>query len=345
MGQGAYILAPAGPVLTADETAFFRDAAPFGFILFQRNCITPDQLRRLTSDLRGAVGRDVPILIDQEGGRVQRMRAPHWREWMPPLDQVAAFSGSENGPENVSFSATRAMYLRGRLIGGELFAHGIDANCAPSADIAYPETHAFLKNRCYGADCETVTAMARACADGLADAGCLPVLKHAPGHGRATLDSHEAVPRISAPLGALEGTDFAAFRALSDLPMVMTAHIVVPDLDPDQPVTLSATAIRYLRDRLGLTQLMMTDDISMGALSGTLVDRAVAALAAGCDVILHCNGELDEMQSLAAAAGRLSESAAERADIAVSARRPPTDIDIQAAEAEFTALMNGASHA
>ena len=163
MGQGAFILAPTGPKLSPSEAAFFRAASPWGFILFQRNCKTPDQLRRLTSDLREAVGWNAPILIDQEGGRVQRMRSPHWAEWMPPLDQVETFSDSENGQR----SAGRAMYLRGLLIGTELVAHGIDVNCAPSADLAWPDTHEFLRNRCYGITPGQVAAMARACADGL----------------------------------------------------------------------------------------------------------------------------------------------------------------------------------
>lgn len=333
MGQGAYIFAPAGPSLDDLEKAFFRDADPWGFILFARNVDTPDQLRRLTASLRDAVGREAPILIDQEGGRVQRMRVPHWREWMPPLDQVER-TGSE-----------RAMYLRGRLIGAELLAHGIDVNCSPSADIAWPETHSFLRNRCYGTDAATVTAMARACAEGLMDAGCLPVLKHAPGHGRATLDSHLSLPRIAAPLSELAETDFAPFRALADLPMVMTAHIVLPEIDPEIPLTLSPEGIAYLRRELGLGGLLMSDDISMGALAGSIADRGCAAIAAGCDLVLHCNGDPREMEALAAALGPMSAAAIERADIALFCRRTPTDIDIRALESEFEALIEGAENA
>ena len=320
---GAYIFAPAGPTLLPEEAAFFRDAAPWGFILFQRNCETPEQLRRLTADLRESVGRPAPILIDQEGGRVQRMRAPHWREWLPPLDQVPAGS--------------RAMYLRGLLIGAELLAHGIDVNCAPSADIAWPETHPFLRNRCYGTDASTVATMARACAEGLMDAGCLPVLKHAPGHGRATLDSHEDLPRIDVPLADLETTDFAPFRALADMPMVMTAHIVLPEIDPETPVTQSDAGIALLRG-LGLNGLLMTDDISMGALTGTVRERSQKAVNAGCDLILHCNGDLAEMRSVAEI-GPMTPESGHRADIALARRRTPIDIDISAAEAEFQALM------
>jgi beta-N-acetylhexosaminidase len=330
---GAYILAPAGPELAASEAAFFREANPWGFILFQRNCVDPSQLRQLTADLRKTVGREAAILIDQEGGRVQRMRAPHWREWLPPLDQV------ERAP------STRAMYLRGLLIGAELLDHGINVNCAPSADIAWPDTHSFLRNRCYGTDAMTVARMARACAEGLMDAGCLPVLKHAPGHGRAVTDSHKALPRIDVPLAQLMNEDFAPFRALTDLPMFMTAHIVLPEIDPVTPVTQSQLGVTYLRSEIGLGGLLMTDDISMGALSGDLAHRATRALDAGCDLVLHCNGDLAEMELLAAAAGQMSDKAAKMADIALRARRTPTDIDISACEAEFKALIEGAENA
>ncbi|MEM7724723.1 MAG: glycoside hydrolase family 3 N-terminal domain-containing protein [Pseudomonadota bacterium] len=326
MTAGAYILAPAGPVLSKDEAAFFRDANPWGFILFQRNCEAPDQLRRLTADLRACVGRDAPILIDQEGGRVQRMRAPHWREWLPPLDQVAA--------------GTRAMYLRGLLIGVELVAHGVDVNCAPSADLAWPETHPFLKNRCYGKTPKDVSTMARACAEGLMDAACLPVLKHAPGHGRATQDSHETLPRITAPLSELTDTDFRPFRALADLPMAMTAHIVLPEIDPETPVTQSAAGIAYLRGEMGLTNLLMSDDISMGALAEDLESRVLKARDAGCDLILHCNGDLVEMR-IVAELGPMTPEAEHRAHIALYSRRTPIDIDIPSLEAEFRTLLQG----
>ena len=337
MGRGAYIFAPLGPVLSKEEADFFRAANPFGFILFQRNCETPDQLRRLTRDLRATIECEeaAPILIDQEGGRVQRMRAPHWQEWMPPLDQAQAFSTTPT-------SAARAMYLRGLLIGTELLSHGVDVNCAPSADLAWPETHPFLRNRCYGTTPDQVIAMARACANGLMDAGVLPVLKHAPGHGRATLDSHEGLPRIAAPMAELQTSDFAPFKALSDLPMVMTAHIVLPEIDPELPVTFSAPGLVYLRDTLGLNGLLMSDDISMGALTGTPSERAVRALQAGCDLVLHCNGNLAEMRAIAEAVGEMTFAARERADIAVQRRRTPIDIDIPALREEFDALIEGA---
>ena len=306
--------------------------------MFQRNCKSPDQLRRLTAALREAVGRNAPILIDQEGGRVQRMRAPHWREWMPPFDQVEALAGSGG----VSPAAERAIYLRGFLIGAELLAHGIDVNCAPCADVARPETHPFLRNRCLGSTAPVVTVMARALAAGLTDAGCLPVLKHAPGHGRATRDSHEDLPCIDASLAELVETDFLPFRELADLPMTMTAHVVLPEIDPERPVTLSRPGVTYLREELGLSGLLLTDDISMGALSGTVESRAASAHEAGCDLVLHCSGDLSEMSAIAAAVGDMSSSAQRLADIAFSARRHPLDVDICDFEAEFAALTQEA---
>ncbi len=338
MSKGAYIFAPSGPELGCREARFLFEAEPFGFILFRRNCESPGQLRRLVAALRDAVGRDAPVMIDQEGGRVQRMRAPHWREWMPPLDQVEALAGDGG----MSPEAERAMYLRGLLIGTELLAHGIDVNCGPCADVAWPETHPFLRNRCLGVTAAAVTAMARALAAGLTDAGCLPVLKHAPGHGRATRDSHQALPRIEASLADLTETDFLPFRELADLPVAMTAHVVLPEIDPDRPVTLSRAGVTYLREELGLSGQLMTDDISMGALSGTVEARAAAARHAGCDLVLHCNGDLSEMSAIASAVGPMSLSAASLADVAFSGRKRPLDVDISEIEAEFEALMRKA---
>lgn len=339
MPSGAYIFAPSGTELGPREARFFSEAQPFGFIMFQRNCKSPDQLRRLTAEIREAVGRNAPILIDQEGGRVQRMRAPHWREWMPPLDQVEALAGTGD----VSCAAERAMYLRGFLIGTELLAHGIDVNCAPCADVARPETHPFLRNRCLGSSAVVVTVMARALAAGLTDAGCLPVLKHAPGHGRATRDSHEALPRIDASLAELFETDFLPFRELAGLPMAMTAHVVLPEIDPERPVTLSEAGVTYLREELGLAGLLLTDDISMGALFGKVESRAASAHEAGCDLVLHCNGDLAEMSAIATVVGEMSSSARRMADIAFSGRKNPLDVDISDFEAEFAALTQEAN--
>ena len=210
------------------ERMFFRDADPWGFILFERNVSDADGTRALAESLREAVGRDAAILVDQEGGRVQRLRPPLGADWLPPLDHA----------RRAGDKAERAMYLRAVLIAAECRAVGIDANCAPCADIAGPGTHPFLRNRCYGTDAETVTRLSRATAEGHLDAGVLPVLKHVPGHGRATADSHKTLPRVEADLATLEATDFAPFRALGDLPLAMTAHLDMPALSPDT-VTVS----------------------------------------------------------------------------------------------------------
>ena len=317
-----------GPALGQGERAFFAETAPWGFILFARNIVSPDQLRRLTADLRDAVGRDAPIFVDQEGGRVQRLRAPHWREWQPPLDTVDAA-----GPD-----APLAMYLRARLIAAELHAVGIDGNCAPTVDIAGPLTHPFLRNRCYGSDLDTVVAVARAVAQGLLDGGVLPVMKHMPGHGRAMIDTHLELPRVTAAAEDLMHSDFAAFRALADLPLGMTAHIVFSAYD-DQPATCSAPMIRVIREDIGFGGLLMTDDLSMQALSGTLGERAAASRRAGCDVMLHCNGNADEMSSVVAASGVLAGAALARAEAALAARRTPDAADPKALDAELAQLL------
>ncbi len=329
LAAAAAILGCAGPVLTAAEAAFFREADPWGFILFARNVETPEQLRRLTGELRAAVGRDVPVLVDQEGGRVQRLRAPHWREWLPPLDEVARLAPR---------ARARGIWLRYRLIAAELRAAGIDACCAPGADLAGPDTHPFLRNRCFGADPADVTLAARAAAEGLMAGGVLPVVKHLPGHGRAAVDSHLHLPRVAADATALEATDFVPFRALSDLPVAMTAHVVFDAFDPARPATLSPDVVRVIRDRIGFAGLLVTDDLSMQALSGTLGDRAAAAIAAGCDVALHCNGERAEMEAVVAAAGPLTAAAAARAAAALARRGPGDAIDTASLEAEFEAL-------
>jgi beta-N-acetylhexosaminidase len=335
MALSATVLGCSGPQLTADEAAFYRDAAPWGFILFARNVETPDQLRRLTGDLRAAVGRDAPVLVDQEGGRVQRLRAPHWREYLPPLDQVAQTAGP---------AMERGIRLRYQLIAEELRAVGIDVDCAPSADIALADTHPFLRNRCFGEDAGTVIRAARACAEGLMAGGVLPVMKHMPGHGRATLDSHHELPRATAPLDVLEASDFKVFRALADLPMAMTAHIVFEALDPDRPATASPVVIRHIREKIGFGGLILTDDLSMQALTGSLGMRAARAVQAGCDIALHCNGKREEMEPVVAAAGTLSGAALARAEAALARRPAATAIDSQALVAELEALLGTSAH-
>ena len=313
----------AGTTLTAAERDFFRAADPWGFILFGRNVEGPDQLSRLTGDLRDALGRDAVITVDQEGGRVQRLRGPHWTDWPAPLDQAGA------GP--------RAMWLRYHLIGRELRAVGIDSNCAPTLDVAQADTHPFLLNRCLGSDPATVATLGRAAADGMLAAGVLPVMKHMPGHGRAVADSHHDLPTVTASQADLEAMDFAPFRALNDLPMGMTAHIRFTALD-DAPATASPRMIGLIRDRIGFDGLLMTDDITMNALSGSQAERAAASIAAGCDLVLHCNGTIAEMEPVVAAAGTLTPGAQRRADAALAQRRAPQDSDPVALMAEWRSL-------
>lgn len=328
MSAAAVIFGVEGLRLSADERAFLRQADPWGFILFARNVNNPAQLRDLTAELRETVGRNAPVLIDQEGGRVQRMRAPHWREYLPALDQMARTS-----------DPIRAQFLRNRLIAAELHDVGIDVNCAPLADLVEENTHPIMRNRLYGSDVQTVIAAARACADGLLAGGVLPVLKHVPGYGRAQVDSHLDLPRVDAPLDELRQRDFAPFRELADLPMAMTAHIVLSALDPDRPATVSPVVMDAVRRVIGYDGLVMTDDLSMQALSGTPAERAVAALAAGCDVVLHCNGQLAEMESIAAVVPQLSGRAQERAERALHWRRTPDPSDINAVQSELEVLL------
>ncbi|MCL3882837.1 glycoside hydrolase family 3 N-terminal domain-containing protein [Marivita sp. GX14005] len=325
---GAAIFGCDGARLSPDERAFFADANPFGFILFDRNLETPDQIRALTSDLRAALGRDAPILIDQEGGRVQRLRPPLARDWLPPLDHV----------ERLGPNAAEGMALRYTIIAAELRALGIDVNCAPMLDVARPETHPFLRNRCYGSDVDTVIRIGRAVADGLLAGGAAPVLKHLPGHGRAQMDSHLDLPRIDAPAEVLASTDFAAFRPFADLTMGMTAHLVYSALGETEPATTSPSMIARIRRDLGFGGLLMTDDISMQALTGTIPERGAAALAAGCDLVLHCNGDLAERVALMARIGSMSEAGQIRAEAALRARPQPAQVDISACAAKLAAL-------
>lgn len=330
---GATILDASGHRLSADEKALFRDVTPFGFILFARNIDTPDQVRALCDDFREAAGHDAVITIDQEGGRVQRLHAPTWREWLPPMEFVQAA-----GP-----NAAEAMYLRFRLIAHELYVLGIDSNCAPMVDVPGPETHEFLYNRCYGLDAASIAQMGQAANDGMLAGGVLPVIKHIPGHGRATADSHFELPRVNATRDALDRVDFAPFKALRDTPMGMTAHVVYDAID-GAPATLSKPMMQVIREDIGFDNLIMTDDISMKALSGSLADLSRDALVAGCDLILHCNGTLAERAEVAHAAGAMSDIAQSRALRALSYRQKPDDIDISALDAQLEVLLGKGVH-
>ena len=332
IGRMAAVFGCAGPVLLPDERDFFRQADPFGFIVFARNIENPDQIARLTASLRDAVGRNAPVLIDQEGGRVQRMRAPYWREWTPPLD--AAMAAGE--------AAARVLGLRARVMAEELRAVGIDANCAPVADIASAETHPFLRNRCYAETSAQVTKLARAVADAHLAAGILPVMKHLPGHGRATADTHHDLPMVTASRAELAAHDFAPFKALADLPMAMTAHIIFSAYDAQRPATQSPEMIRVIREEIGFAGLLVTDDLNMQALSGNLASRTRDAIKAGCDIALHCKGDMTEMQMVASEAGEMGAATHARATAALAWRNQYTPVDIAALEADLAAMGQGA---
>jgi len=341
MGARAVIFGLAGPELQAAERAFFADSAPWGFVLFARNVQSPAQLSRLTADLRDATGREVPVLIDQEGGRVARLGPPHWRRWQPVL---RLFDGAD---EDAALEATR---LRYRIIAGELAAMGIDVDCMPLLDVPVPGAHDVIGERALGRSAEAVARRGRAVCQGLRAGGVLPVIKHLPGHGRAAVDSHHQAPRVATPRATLEAVDFAAFRPLANEALGMTAHVVYEAIDRAHCATLSPAVIAAIRGEIGFDGLLMTDDVSMKALPGAMADRVTGALAAGCDVILHCNGDMAEMREIAThtplltgrAAGRAARAEAERAAIAHDAGE---DFDIGAAEARYSELTGERLHA
>lgn len=333
----AAIFGCAGPVLSGAERDFFRQVDPWGFILFARNIETPDQVRALTTALRDSVGRDAPILIDQEGGRVARLRPPQWRGWGPALDTADAAGLTED-------ERCEALRLRYALIGAELAGVGIDVNCAPLLDIRTPGAHDIIGDRALGTDADAVIRRGRAVHDGLLDAGVLPVIKHVPGHGRAGADSHLDLPVVDTPLAELAKTDFRPFAALADAPLAMTAHIVYPALDPDACATLSPIVIDHIRQTLGLTGLLMSDDLSMHALSGDFGQRTIRTLDAGCDLVLHCNGDMAEMQPIAAALRPLTPAAEARSTRALALRG--RDIDAPPLAERYAGLAEkGGIHA
>ena len=335
MAVRAYITGLAGTILSPPERAFVREREPWGFIIFKRNIGTPSQLSRLIASLRDTVGRDAPVLVDQEGGRVQRLGPPHW----PSYPSGAAYGRLY---DRDTADGIRAAYLGTRLIAADLAAVGIDVDCLPLADVPASGADPIIGDRAYGESAEKVAVLARAVADGLLAGGVLPVLKHIPGHGRATADSHHALPVVETDQETLRKSDFAAFRPLSDLPLGMTAHVVYTAIDPIAPATTSVTLVQdVIRGWLGFAGLLMSDDISMGALSGSIEGRARSAIAAGCDVILHCNGELAEMQAVASAVPVLTGEAASRADAALGRRGSVRkDDDLAALRAEWAVLVN-----
>jgi len=333
MAARAFIAGLAGLSISANERAFFRDAKPWGAIIFKRNVSTPAQLRELVRSFRDIVGWEAPVLVDQEGGRVQRLGPPHWPVYPPG----ARYSELYDRDPASGLAAAR---LAGHLIASDLRPLGIDVDCLPLADVPVAGGDPVIGDRAYGCDPAKVAAIAKAVAEGLEAGGVLPVLKHLPGHGRATADSHHKLPVVDTDRATLERTDFAAFSPLADLPLGMTAHVVFSAIDPVAPATTSVTIVRQvIRGLIGFKGLLMSDDVSMNALSGTIAERSGAALAAGCDVVLHCNGDLTEMSAVAGVVPELAGEAAIRADAALARRAAPEEFDTDVARKVFTQMV------
>jgi beta-N-acetylhexosaminidase len=332
----AVVLGCSGERITASERDFFAAAHPVGFILFRRNCSSPDQVRHLVGSLRGCIGRDdAPVLIDQEGGRVARLRPPHWRRY-PSAARLASLPAP---------SATTAARLGARLIADDLARLGITVDCLPVVDIPAAAADPVIGDRAYGNDTELVARLAGAVCAGLLDGAVLPVLKHIPGHGRARVDSHHDCPLVETSYEELANTDFVPFRALATMPWAMTAHIVYSAIDPTGPATLSSRVVtEVIRGEIGFDGVLVSDDLSMRALGGGLGERTRQALAAGCDLALHCNGDPGEMEEVVAAARPISQLTAARLGRGEAMRcgSPPNGFDRKEVEARFDALLAGA---
>lgn len=334
----AFTTGVAGKALGADERAFLRDARPAGLILFARNIETPAQVRRLVHDARDAIGEEILVLIDQEGGRVRRLRPPHWRE-IPEAARYRRLAGSNLAP------AATAARLVAQLTAAELRDLGITCNCAPVLDLPVAGSHEVIGSRAYGADVATVVDLGRAVIQGTMAGGVLPVVKHIPGHGRATADSHLALPNVTASRQDLEATDFAPFRALADCPAAMTAHVVYSAIDAEAPASTSARVHReIIRGHIGFDGLLMSDDLSMQALAASgLTARTAAVLAAGTDLALHCSGIPSEMTEVATGSRALDGRARERFDAALAVTRTVTPFDVAEAEACLAQVVSAGS--
>ncbi len=336
----AVIYTCAGPSLSAAERDFFADADPLGFILFDEQCESPEQIRDLVAAFRDAVGRaDAPVLIDQEGGRVARLKPPQWRA-APPAARFGELAGRDL---EKGLAAAR---LNARLLALELADLGINVDCAPVLDVPIPGSHDVIGDRAYSHDPAMVARLGRASCDGFLEGGVIPVLKHMPGHGRAMVDSHKGLPLVDTPRAELEATDFVPFRALADAPWAMSAHVLYSAVDAEAPATTSRRVIEeVIRGTIGFQGVLLSDDIGMEALSGGPADRARALLAAGCDTVLHCVGKLDEMKSVAADIPLLSADAAARVGRGEAMRRSaalPGDADFAALAAELDAMLESA---
>ncbi|MEO1206451.1 MAG: beta-N-acetylhexosaminidase [Pseudomonadota bacterium] len=328
------IVGLSGPELTPDEQAFLLARQPAGVILFRRNIDTQDQVRRLTDAVTNLLGKDSLILIDEEGGRVQRLRPPAGRALPPAAAYGRLF---QQNPKAACHTAS----LISQLTAHDLRALGINTNCAPVADLRFPGAHDIVGDRAYGDDVKTVTRLAEVVASGLGKGGVIPILKHIPGHGRAQCDSHLALPVVDVEPEVLSDTDFAPFSALIRWPAAMTAHVVYTRIDPHAPATVSPIVIQQIiRGEIGFGGLLLTDDLSMKALSGTIAERAAAALKAGCDIALHCNGRLDEMEAVANICEPLTDTALHRFETALAITAEASEFDRGAALAQLEELLH-----
>jgi beta-N-acetylhexosaminidase len=323
-----------GTALTDDERAFFREAQPWGFILFGRNIADRAQVRQLVNDLRATANDPTaPVLIDQEGGRVARLKPPHWKE------RPAAARFGELHSVAVEASA-EAAYVHARLIAHDLFDLGINVDCMPVLDVPIEGANDVIGDRALSHNRAVVVDLGRALIEGLIDGGVLPVMKHVPGHGRAMADSHLALPRVATSREELSHTDFVPFRGLASCPMAMTAHVVYEAIDPKRPATTSPRVVNeVIRGEIGFEGLLISDDLSMKALDGPLAARAKAAQFAGCDIVLHCNGGMDEMRDVAKEAKPLEGAALKRANAALGRLVAPQAFDVEAGEARLASLL------
>ncbi len=339
MGISAVIFGCSGKTLTQVERSFFERVQPLGFILFGRNIDSPQQVADLVSELKSCVAhQDVPVLIDQEGGRVRRLRPPHWPEY---------HSGAVIGEhyEQDRDRGLRIAWLQSRLMAFDLVRLGINVDCLPVLDVPVPGSHDVIGDRAYGHTPQRVTDIGRAASDGLLDGGVSPVIKHIPGHGRAGVDSHKELPCVAASFDELAESDFAPFKSLSDMPMAMTAHVVYQAIDPDSPATTSKRVIEtVIRNHIGFDGLLMCDDIAMNALSGDFSERTQSAFAAGCDIVLHCNGVMAEMAAVSEALIDLAGDAARRTEKAMKRLNSVDNSDEQALRKEFEVLCKGQAY-
>lgn len=328
----AVIFGLKGTSLTKEEVVFFKKHNPLGFILFKRNCDSPKQIKKLCADLRKLLKRKyVPILIDQEGGRVARLRPPHFRS-SPPCGIFA-----DVAKKNVK-AAEEAVYINTRIIAAELASLGINVDCAPVLDLRIKGAHDIIGDRAFGSEPNQVAKLAEKMCEGLIDGGVMPIIKHIPGHGRAKADSHEELPVVSENIAKLKKTDFLAFKKLNKAPWAMTAHIKYTKIDSAEPATLSKKVIAYIRKEIGFKGVLLTDDLSMKALSRSFKERTIKSLEAGCDVVLHCNGEIKEMKEIAENCKTLSKDSVKRLERAKKLLKKPSKVDVKKLEKKLAKL-------